>query len=122
MTSDELTRAKAERWANRQVPPVGPYSPPAFASPAFNCPHCFAYSKQCWSEVTGMFPSIYSVDAEEGVHKFPSIELSICEQCTRFAVWVYGAMVYPATSSVELPAEDMPSNVRNDYMEARAVF
>jgi hypothetical protein len=31
-------------------------------------------------------------------------------------------MVYPRTSSAPLPTEDMPEDVRADYMEARSVF
>lgn len=83
-----------------------PFTTPYLKGNAFNCPHCGAYAKQDWAEhwdgqkeVTGLFTSR-------------------CSQCDNFAVWIYGTIIYPATSPVEAPSNELPLDVKQDYEEA----
>lgn len=47
--------------------------------------------------------------------------LSRCFACDAFSVWVEGRIVYPARESPILPHEDMPSDVKVDFLEAAEI-
>ncbi|MCY4023116.1 MAG: DUF4145 domain-containing protein [Anaerolineaceae bacterium] len=103
------------------------YIPPEHGQEAFSCPHCDAYSAQEWR---------VSLRTENG----GGVQISICQLCRTFAVWVglvaerkfsenpahtYKAvdwrLLYPSASLAPLPSEDMPKEIVEDYLEARAI-
>lgn len=87
-----------------------PYLPPYLNADAFNCPNCSAYAKQTWS---GHWH-------DNAVHIKP-IQTAHCYRCKDFSVWWYGEMIYPETTSVEKPSNDLPTEVRRDYNEAAQI-
>ena len=50
-----------------------------------------------------------------------NFSLKICQNCKKFSLWVDKKMVYPLVSTAPLPNEDMPSDVKKIYNEARNV-
>ena len=50
------------------------------------------------------------------------LEISFCSRCHKFGLWVDTKLVYPQNSPIELPNPDMPDDIKNDYLEARAIF
>jgi hypothetical protein len=48
--------------------------------------------------------------------------ITVCTECERYAVWENGRMIFPFTSTLPEPAEDIPENVRMVYVEAAQVF
>jgi len=44
-----------------------------------------------------------------------------CPHCKNYAIWIQEKIVYPESSPAPLPIEDMPEDVKEDYLEARSV-
>ena len=98
------------------------YVQPQFELDAFNCPHCDAYSHHIWSTPNHQ----YRFDGVQ-INSYVNIEnlkISRCvnPSCHNYALWVNYKMVYPMVSNAPLPSEDMPNDVKNDYLEARNVL
>jgi len=90
------------------------YTLPSFKEAGFNCPHCGVFAHQEWYEV-----SLEEKLGLEDVSPSEKITLSQCEKCSKYAVWINEEMIYPYASDVPLPLEDMPEEVKSDYLEAR---
>ena len=93
------------------------YIAPSFNEDAFHCPHCEVYAHQRWytDHVVG-----YSSHTRTG---FPAdhLSISVCERCGKYALWFDAKMLYPISSIAPLPVEDMPEDVKEDFLEARDV-
>lgn len=87
-----------------------PYTAPYLKGKAFNCPHCGAYAKQDWSQ---------HWHQDEG--QVNGLATSKCGQCNEYAIWRYGTLLYPQTSTVEAPSNDLPTEVKQDYEEAAQI-
>ena len=87
-----------------------PYTAPYLNGDAFNCPNCGAYANQDWSNHFH----------NRQVH-IQSLRTAHCARCNDYSVWWYGAMIYPATTPVEKPNSDLPTEVRRDYEEAAQI-
>jgi len=91
------------------------YVPPQRDSDGFNCPHCGAYSHQKWHEAIGRHP-------ESGLFYPSDLVISVCERCKKYALWIALDIIYPQLSTAPLPSEDLPSDVKDDYIEARNIM
>lgn len=87
-----------------------PYTAPYLNGDAFNCPSCGAYAKQDWSN------HFHNRQA----HIQP-LRTAFCTRCNNYSVWWYGTMIHPATTPVEKPNNDLPTEVRRDYEEAAQI-
>lgn len=87
-----------------------PYTPPYLNSNAFNCPRCNAYAKQNWSE-----------HWHNNNEHISGLRTSRCTHCNDYSIWWYGEMIYPTTTPVEKPSNDLPTEVRRDYEEAAQI-
>lgn len=95
----------------------------------FTCPHCNAIAHQTWAtEITGDIIStikpITSTRTKKtiiGKYKLNDLSSAKCSNCEKYSLWINGTMIYPNISNIELPNEDMPENVKKDYMEARSI-
>jgi len=47
--------------------------------------------------------------------------MSLCQHCTKFAVWVRDRLVYPTGSVVVEPNPDLPAELKADFEEARSI-
>ena len=97
------------------------YVAPKFNLEAFNCPFCNAYAHMEWVSYPGGAFSDYSVAS--------------CSKCQKKSLWrkevhtvplvgvtIVGFMIYPDTGNAHFPVEDMPEDVKADYMEAASIF
>jgi hypothetical protein len=94
------------------------YVAPTLNSDAFHCPHCQVYAHQFWYDAAkcggrGQY-SLLS-DAKR------KLSISICHRCGDFALWLDEAMIFPISSIAPLPADDMPKEIKDDYIEARNI-
>ncbi|PFE33923.1 hypothetical protein CN270_11420, partial [Priestia megaterium] len=120
------------------------YTLPEYGENKFNCPNCGAFSHQQWSEITHYpfhergkieltnflreVPDMYTTEEEEiissSINNFLTnnyAAISLCYQCKKPSIWIDGKMVYPLSSPVPLPNQDMPKDVKELYEEARKV-
>lgn len=87
-----------------------PYTTAYLNGKAFNCPHCDAYAKQDWSE---------HWDNEQ--RNVDGLSTSKCSQCGEYAIWNYSTLLYPESSTVEQPNEDLSVDISKDYREAMSI-
>lgn len=90
------------------------YVSPKGGMGGFHCPHCGVYSHQKWYKAHGTMQS----------HDFynpKNLVISACEHCGDYALWIGQNMIYPQSSTAPLPSEDLPSDVKDDYIEARNI-
>ena len=87
------------------------YTPPIFEADGFNCPHCDAYAHQHWFEAIAK--------SDEGTTDLPAITFAFCEKCSNYSVWRKHQMILPQESTAPMPSDDMPDDVKEDYLEAR---
>lgn len=88
-----------------------PFTAPYWKGEAYNCPHCGAYSAQAWNERhTNIF--------NERMHPLTTAQ---CSRCKDYSIWWNGLLVYPLTTAVESPSNDLPPDVRKDYEEAAQI-
>lgn len=96
------------------------YLPPSLRKSAFNCPHCEAYAKQTWYTL-GL--SILTLTGNYYLREtLSNFSISQCEHCGRITIWDMDKLIYPLIPSSPLPSEDMPEDIKEDYLEARKIF
>lgn len=123
-----------------------PYVNPSYKVTIFNCPHCNAYTPQNWYKIrhyeqneVNILPSYENPEdsnrprlgerksvPRDGMMPYPEqtvdyASLSTCSYCKQCAFWVKNKMVYPVVSLAPLPSDDMPEDVKADYMEAASI-
>lgn len=97
---------------------------PQFAKSAFHCPHCGVYASQQWSLVmaTGRrngllikLDTFYSDELEDLV-------FSNCAHCKKISIWRERSLLFPKNVPVEKPNDDLPDDIKKDYLEAASIF
>ena len=88
---------------------------PIFESVAFNCPHCDVYAYQEWRDIIATRNPGSPININD-------LKVCFCTKCKNYTLWINDKMIYPKSSAVPLPCDDMPDNVKFDYLEARMIF
>ena len=91
-----------------------PFVTPSHGAEAFNCPHCRAYANQTWG-------GGYMVRNGPGGGAIEGTSFSVCARCRDFCFWVSGRLVYPVASPAPRPNLDLPSDIQDDFSEAREI-
>jgi len=91
------------------------YVAPEKMARAFSCPHCGAYAHQRW------WSDVYATDGQNNHIGMPAMRWSQCAKCEEFGIWISGDLIHPEMSPSPLPTEDMPNDVKVDYLEARNI-
>lgn len=94
-----------------------PYITPSFKLAAFSCPHCNAIAHQEWVKVY-----LYN-EYSENFDVLEHLSISVCgnPNCHERSIWFKDKLMYPCLSTAPLPYDDMPSDVKEDFLEARNV-
>ncbi len=99
---------------------------PALHLEAFNCPHCGAYAHMIWHD-------LYYDSNGRARSRIRYVQ---CSSCKEFNIWMItkitptahasidtdGRMIYPDSSSIAPPSDDMPEDVKQDYIEAASIY
>lgn len=93
------------------------YVAPSLNAKAFHCPHCEVHAHQYWFE-GARFVKGQRFDVLKDNKK---LTISICEHCGEYSLWLDEAMLYPVSSIAPIPVEDMPQEVKDDYIEAKSI-
>lgn len=111
---------------------------PTLGAASFTCPHCGALAHQTWDAVYRLFGKKFEETQNEFGQKVrkpkttatvsfippqeePFLSISQCVSCAKLALWVGDRIVQPRAISIQPPAENMPQDVRDLYLEARAI-
>lgn len=91
------------------------YVPPEFEKSSFTCPHCGVLTQHKWTYITS---SVY--DNED----FGSIRESLClnSECYKKCLWINEKMTIPDQEGISYPNEDLLSDIKEDYLEARSII
>lgn len=89
------------------------YTAPEHNKNGFNCPFCEAFAQQTWFTVCNFNGG--------NMYKIPDLTTCMCTRCNNFSIWYKKEMIYPASSIASLPTEDMPEDVKEDFLEARNI-
>ncbi|MCU6224152.1 DUF4145 domain-containing protein [Morganella morganii] len=117
------------------------YIPPEFLAHSFSCPYCGCVSSMSW---TIMMLYGEKHPKHDGPYTTSSGFVSaLCNntECLKRSVWLVtklsdvtddlnarqmlpsnGVMVYPANNTITPPSEDMPADIKKDYLEAASIF
>lgn len=105
---------------------------PRYKSSGFNCPHCGLFAKQnfytpCkgsdynqsyWSKILNVFWDGEFVDYHNHIY---TLSVCFCDYCDEYTLWVNKQLVYPNSTIAPEPVNDMPVDVKYDFIEARDV-
>ncbi len=58
---------------------------------------------------------------DEHYKNLSELNISICQYCKEYSVWLGEKMIFPQAFTAPLPDEDMPDDVKKIYEEARGV-
>jgi len=87
-----------------------PFTQPQLNKTSFNCPHCKAFSSMNWS-------STFTRDSH-----IDDLNVAKCTHCQLYSVWMEYVMVYPGQIEVESPNNDLPDDIKVDYLEAANIM
>jgi hypothetical protein len=96
------------------------YAPPVFLATAFHCPRCGVFASQRW------FHAAKAV-AEGGAFRYLNalredvLAIAECDHCAELSFWHRQAMICPDGGAAPLAHSEMPSDVADDFNEARSV-
>jgi hypothetical protein len=84
---------------------------------AFNCPGCGVFAKQNWYYISASAnPNGYGLQ-----YRSQEFLLSNCESCSAPTIWHGDKIIFPLHSSAEPPNNDLPPDIRADYIEAQSI-
>jgi hypothetical protein len=90
---------------------VSKHYPPVFLEEQFHCPHCNVYASQLWSRLI----------PKSNASRELEVRIAFCNHCDGYTIWKQEVMVFPDGGAAAMPHDDMPANVKEDYLEARAI-
>lgn len=82
---------------------------------AFNCPYCEAYTQMNWYEIA--FKSNGTSYGNFGI----DLKGAKCNRCHKTSIWLKNVMLEPSNSTIQMPNEDMPDDIKDLYNEARDI-
>ena len=85
------------------------YITPTYKASAFNCPHCQAFAQQQWDGL------IHERNYVNGLW------ISVCEHCNNYGLWIDEQMIFPNQVNLPFPNDDLPYDVKQDFLEARNI-
>ena len=108
------------------------YFPPQFAEQKFHCILCSVYAKQLWSGLAanggrydqrGQFPVDIFKNASTFREELPNdFATSKCSHCDETTLWHKRKIIFPRSTTVELPNEDLTNEIKELYNEAALVL
>ena len=90
--------------------------PPALNVKNFHCPHCKVLALQRWFDAYRD-----NVDGS-GFSFIPNLRNALCDNCQKYSIWMDGKMIFPESSSVQEPNEDLDKDIKKDYLEAANIL
>lgn len=110
------------------------YVAPTFKGEAYHCPHCNTYSHMLWGDLT----SNRAMGYPKVIHHI----CATCSRCNKENIWrvtnvmstpegstrsflsrsLDGYMIYPDAIIAPTPSDDMPDEIKKDYLEAASIY
>jgi len=95
---------------------------PEFKKKVFSCPHCHVSSTQTWYPIFRHHSERISAGLYNKVQtQVSELCIIICTNCNEHTLWYNKKILFPITPPAPLPHQDIPDNVKEDYLEAREI-
>jgi hypothetical protein len=107
------------------------YYPPVYLASNFHCLRCGVYAKQYWGSLktetryhTGGQMPVQVLKTNNGFRvDLPNQYVaSKCDHCNNFTLWHDKVIIFPRTSVVEAPNEDLTAEISSLYKEAATIL
>jgi hypothetical protein len=85
----------------------------------FQCPNCGLSARHKWYNIAKGAISKNGASYYEGF--LPDLYMSLCSKCNRYTLWLNDKIIHPTVSFAPWPTEDMPLDIKDAFLEARAV-
>ncbi len=100
------------------------FTPPEFNLKAYNCPFCDAYAHMTWVQLVNKNRYTWFYESECSNCKEPSLW-----RVTKYSIHDTlgrqdedAELIYPDNGGAPVPEDDMPEDVKVDYLEASRIF
>lgn len=102
----------------------GKYIAPGYLMDAFTCPNCSTLSKHDWhgenvNETYGTFGGRHNLSSGEKVH---TLYICKCQCCEYVSFWYKEKLIWPLSSNIPAPIQEMPEDIKKLYNEARSII
>lgn len=96
---------------------------PTKDKPSFHCPFCQVLTEQAWStNLTARHKIVYPNGVADNInYQLGGYSSAKCSHCGQISIWVSDKMIYPLTGNVEPANPDLPTDVLDDYNEAKDI-
>lgn len=94
------------------------YAPKAHQA-KFHCPQCGVYAIQYWGYMKSF--NRYGYDNLSD-NMSTAYRISKCSHCEKYLLWHDDKLIYPRSTSVELPNEDLTEEIKELYSEAALIL
>lgn len=97
---------------------------PEFKTKSFTYPNCGVLAEQTWSKIFRIYYDDRKANGESiqmyyDLHA--TYNIARCKHCDDISIWQKEKMIFPITGNVAIPNEDMPVDVKEDYLEAKMI-
>lgn len=93
------------------------YIKPEVNKSEFHCPFCNVYAQQVWGEILE--------DANTGGRgwlRMSNWKGALCDHCKQISLWYETRLIYPDSSNLPPPNEDLLLDIKKDYNEAASII
>ena len=99
------------------------YVPPGFKSDGFHCPHCNTFAMQDFNHLFYAKKSKigYTFVDNIGYTFVDNLDIAFCSRCSKYSIWQSKDMIYPDSSRIDLPNQDLNEEIKKDYLEAASI-
>lgn len=89
---------------------------PAYGLSSFTCPHCGVLAQQLWE-------TAYGESIDDATYRIENMKFTTClnNDCNGMCIWLDRELIFPLGSFAPLPYDEMPDDVKSDYLEAKLV-
>lgn len=91
------------------------YKSPNVKEKAYNCPHCGVFAMQIWSDLMTSF------EGRGGWSSQSFMNVGKCDHCNLLTIWVNDKLIYPESSTLPPPNNDLNEDIKKDYNESASI-
>lgn len=74
------------------------------------------------ASMSRLVKEIESISSSYHSNSIIKLHISKCYNCSEYSVWVYDSLVFPRFNISLQPNDDLPSDIKSDFLEAQQIF
>ena len=104
------------------------YIEPTFNKDKFTCPHCNTVTEQKWANMIVAMNFFKDNSGSKTIqdrikerYNLENLQSAQCNYCKNYSLWIDEKRIYPRKTNIPEPNEDMPDDIKKDYIEASII-